>query len=275
MGENNIKEQIIKELKKLSGHNLIELTSRGNTAIFAALYCARKIMGLGKVLIPDQGGWLSYQKYPKHLEMETVEVKTDKGLIDLNDLKEKVKDAKVLLYSDYAGYFAEQDVCNAYNVCKGHCLVILDITASIGYKNYGKYCDFAVCSMGKWKPINLGYGGFLSTNKKILFEKPREIFNTTSFEEQYYEPLLSKLNELKKRQEFLVKECKKIKKDLKDFNILHKDKLGINVVIAFNDEKEKIINYCKKNNYKYTLCPRYIRVNQDAISIEVKRLEVN
>lgn len=272
-----MKEQIIKELKKLSGHDNIELTSRGNTAIFAALYCARKIMGLGKVLIPDQGGWLSYQKYPRQLEMEAVSLNTNRGLIDLDDLREKIKDAKVLLYSDYAGYFAEQDVCDVYNVCKGHCLVILDMTASIGYKSYGEYCDFSVCSFGKWKPVNLGYGGFLSTNKKILFEKPKEIFNTTNFEERYYEALLAKLKDLKKRQQFLVKECKKVKKDLKDFNILHKDKPGINVVVGFSNEKEKenIINYCKKNNYEFTLCPRYIRVNQDAISIEVKRSEVS
>ena len=74
-----MKEQVIKQLQKLSGHEFIELTSRGNTAIFAAIYCARKITGLGKVLIPDQGGWLSYTKYPKMLEMEAEEVKTEEA----------------------------------------------------------------------------------------------------------------------------------------------------------------------------------------------------
>ena len=39
-----------------------------------------------------------------------------------------------------------------------------------------------------------------------------------------------------------------------------------------DEEKDKIIKYCKENNYEYTLCPRYIRVNENAVSIEVKRL---
>ena len=90
-----MKEKVIELLKKYSRHKYIELTSRGNTAIFAALYCARKIKGLGKVLIPDQGGWLTYPKYPKMLQMEVVKLKTDKGIIDIDDLKEKVKEGSM------------------------------------------------------------------------------------------------------------------------------------------------------------------------------------
>ena len=56
-------------------------------------------------------------------------------------------------------------------------------------------------------------------------------------------------------------------------DIIHADKKGINVVIKFRNEAEKkrIIYYCDKNNYQYTECPRYKRVNCNAISIEVKR----
>ena len=48
---------------------------------------------------------------------------------------------------------------------------------------------------------------------------------------------------------------------------------GHNVIVKFNtdEEKEKIINYCDKNELEYTLCPRYIRVEENAVSIEVKR----
>ena len=128
-------------------------------------------------------------------------------------------------------------------------------------------------------------GRFLSMLKNTLrplgrsvFDKPREIFNTINFDEGYLPQLLAKLKTIKKRYELFNKINKKIKKDLKDFNILHKDKAGINVIIKFNDnqEKEKIINYCDKNNLEYTICPKgifgHIRVNCDAISIEVKRL---
>ncbi|MBI4141867.1 hypothetical protein HY484_03010, partial [Candidatus Woesearchaeota archaeon] len=43
--------------------------------------------------------------------------------------------------------------------------------------------------------------------------------------------------------------------------------------VKFNNEQEKqqLIDYCNKNKYEYTLCPRYIRVMDNAISIEVKK----
>ena len=59
---------------------------------------------------------------------------------------------------------------------------------------------------------------------------------------------------------------------LKDFDIIQSN--GINVIVKFNnaEEKLKLIDYCKLYGYEFTLCPRYIRVLEDAISIEVKRL---
>ena len=272
-----MKQEAIRKLKELSGHEFIELTSKGDTAIFAALYCARKIMGLGKVLIPDQGGWRTYPDYPKKLQMDVEYVKTDRGKIDLEDLKDKAEDdeAKILLYQDYSGYFARNDVEKIYTICKGKLIVILDITASLGADDFSGYCDISLSSFGRWKPVNLHYGGFLSTNKKILFEKPKEIFNTTEFDESKYEALLDRLEHVKERQISLREKCRKIKEELKDFDVVYPESESLVVVARFKDEteKENIINYCRQNNYEYTLCPRYIRLNEDAVSIEVKRTE--
>ena len=60
-----------------------------------------------------------------------------------------------------------------------------------------------------------------------------------------------------------------------EYDIIHPESESLVVVIGFKDseEKENIINYCRKNNYEYTLCPRYIRIGRDAVSIEVKRLD--
>lgn len=269
-----MKQQVMNTLKKLTNHNFIKLTSRGNTAIFAALYCARKINNTKKtILVPDQGGWFSYFKYPKMLQLVVKKVKTDYGIIDITDLKQKSKDACAFIYSNPAGYFAEQPIKKIYDVCKkNNCLVILDITGSIG--NVNDFGDFFVCSFGRWKPVNLGYGGFVSTNKKEYFEKPKEIFNTTSFDGKYFKPLLDKLLSLKQRYQLFEKINKKVKCDLKNFDVIHKEKRGINAIVNFlnEQEKEKIINYCKKHSLEYTLCPRYIRVNEKAISIEIKRL---
>ncbi len=277
-----MKQKIINILKNYTSHNFINLTERGNTAIFAALYCARKLqLDKKTVLYPDQGGWINYYKYSKMLELNPIAVKTDYGVIDLNDLKEKSKNANCLIYSQPAGYYAEQPVKKIYDICKKNkCMVIMDVTGSIGTGLCdGNYADFCLGSFGKWKPVNLGYGGFLSAREKEYFEKPKEIFNTVNFDEKYFLELSKKLKNLNQRYKLFNKKNKKIKKDLKNFNILHKDKRGINVITKFNDdlEKEKIINYCDKNNLEYVICPkgifRHIKVNCDAVSIEVKRLE--
>ena len=277
-----MKQRIISELKKLTKHEHIELTSRGNSAIFAALYAARKWfldnLKIKKkiILYPDQGGWISYYKYPKMLELEPEKIKTDYGIIDLDNLKNTIEKGNItaLIYSDPAGYFAQQPIKEIYEICKDKCLVILDITGSIGAKQ-GDYADLMIASFGEWKPVNLNYGGFVSIKNKDVYEKAKEIFNTTSFDEKYFNELLKKLEELPKRYELFNKANKKIKNELKDFKIMHKDKKGINVIVKFDDdkEKEKIINYCNNNNLEFTLCPRYIRVNEQAVSIEVKRLE--
>lgn len=270
-----MKDRAIGKLKELTSHNHIQLTERGNTAIFAALYCARKLNPQRKIiLVPDQGGWFTYLKYPKMLQLDVEKLKTDYGIIDLDDLKQKSKTALAIIYSNPAGYFAEQPVEEVYNLCKkNNCLVILDITGSIGKTKNN--ADFLVCSFGEWKPINLEYGGFVSTNNDEYFNKPKEIFNTTAFDENYLEPLLKKLSSLEKRHNLFEKINKKVKQGMKDFNILHKNKKGLNVIVKYtNDhEKEKIINYCKKHNLEFTLCPRYIRVVEQAISIEIKRKE--
>jgi hypothetical protein len=151
--------------------------------------------------------------------------------------------------------------------------VILDITAALGKTKNNS--DFMLASFGKWKPVNLKYGGFVSTNKKENFELPKEIFNTTTFDEKQLPQLLKNLNNLEKRYELFDKLNKKVKQDLKDLNILHKDHNGLNVVVKYTteQEKEKIINYCRKHNLEFTQCPRYIRVEEQAISIEIKRKE--
>lgn len=271
--------QIIDLLKKYTKHDNIELTSRGNTAIFAALYISRKINQNKKtVLIPDQGGWLTYKKYPKMLELNLVELKTNQGIIESKELKAALKkyDVNCLLYENPAGYFADQNIKEIYEICKNKCSVILDTSGCISDPELcnGEYADFIIGSFGRWKPVWLEYGGFVSIKNKSHYLFVNEIFNTTEFDEKYYKELLAKLKDVPNRLNKLYDFSKKIKSDLKNKKIIHPDKKGINVIISYNNEnnKQEIINYCEKHKYEYTECPRYIRVMQDAISIEVKRL---
>lgn len=270
-------EQKAKDLlKEYTCHKVVELTERGNTAIFAALYCARKLrLDKKTVLIPNQGGWLTYRKYPKMLGLSTKEIKTDSGLINPSLLR-KETGCCALLYANPAGYFADQPIKDIYDACNGNCAVIVDVTGCLGDKALcvGKYADIMVGSFGKWKPVNLGYGGFVSFKKEEDHQKTKEIFNTTHFDESRLEELYEKLKGCRSRLDDLYRVCVKVKKELRKYDIIHPDKKGINVVLRFhnNSEKNELIKYCENNKYEFTICPRYIRVMENAISIEIKRL---
>jgi hypothetical protein len=215
----------------------------------------------GKLQIPDQGGWLTYQKFPKIFDLDTEEIKTDIGLIN--------KCSGAVLFCNPAGYFAEQ---NLKFIRKKSDLMILDVSGSIGKDTAN--ADIVIGSFGHGKPVNLGTGGFFATNNKDYYDCAKELFPAMQFSGNA-EELLLKLNNLNERYKMYEHYRSKIMSDLGHLDIIHRNKRGINVVVRYGNvkEREEIIDYCHKNMFEYTECPRYIRVLDSAISIEVKRLE--
>ena len=121
----------------------------------------------------------------------------------------------------------------------------------------------------------------------VLFLKDKKVMDVIEKSERVSEKIKPKeLDELKllqnlelahERLVFLVENCNQIKEELVGIglNVFHPDKKGI-VVIAEakkDSDKKKLLEYCKRNELEYVECPKYIRVNEKAISIEVKRLE--
>ena len=269
----NTKEKIIEKLKELTNHKHIEILTKGNSAIWSALQVAKK-----EVLIPEEGGWLTYLQYPKKLGLKLTEVKCYDAILDLSDLKEKSKTADVLLYENPGGYHAEQPIKEIHQICqKNNCLVILDVSGGIGTKLCdGQRVDIIIGSFGRWKPINAEVGGFVSSNNQELFEEMKHSFKILEGEENF-KTILEKINNLPNRINYLLTKRKEVINELKKLDIkkiINRDHLGFVVIVSFEneEEKEKIINYCKTNNLEYTECPRYIRLNKKAISIEIKRL---
>jgi len=263
------KEKIKNLLKELTGTKEVKLLSRGNKAIFVALQIAKRL-GKTDVIMQDQGGWLTYRHHAFKLGMHVIYLRTNYGIVDVKKLGEKINPKSVLILNSLSGYFAEQPMKQIAKIAKRKkTLLINDVSGSIGTKN-AIYGDIIFGSFGKWKPINLGTGAFIAVKNPKYFK-----FFEIEEAELPYDELLEKIKKLPERLKFLGRKCKKIKKDLRDMNILHRKSYGLNVVIKFDNEqeKEKIINYCNSNNLPFTVCPREIRVNTDAISIEVKRLE--
>lgn len=260
-------EEVIQMLKDLTGKKKVILTRRGNKSIKFALK-ALAAAGKTKLFIQDQGGWLTYAQYAKDFGLGLIELKTDYGLIKVNKINDQIDNKSILLVNSMPGYFAFEDMKILLEISKkAGAVLINDASGSIGNEN-AKFGDIIVGSFGKWKPVNVEYGGFIATDGEYLGDME------SVFSANFVEILVGKLKNLKKRIEFLKSKTKKVKLDLKDFEIIHKEHDGLNVVVKFKDdeEKEKILNYCEKNNLEYTICPRYIRVNENAVSIEVKRL---
>ena len=90
--------------------------------------------------------------------------------------------------------------------------------------------------------------------------------------------MLKKIKYVPERLKKLYALQEKVKSELegKKFKVLHRDKRGLNVVVKpmTSEDKEKIIEYCKKKKYEFVQCPKYIRLEEDAISIELKRLDI-
>ncbi len=257
-------------IKDLTTHNNILLVNRGNTAIKLAFEIVKQASDRKKILIPDQAGWLSYKDIPAKLGFEVVEVKTDNGLIDLKDLDIKSSSSAALICMGMPGYFAEDNIKQIASIChENNCLVIEDCTANIGLKDNSQFVDFSICSFGKWKPVNLGNGGMLTVKSDKYFSLVK---NKGEFDE--IEALQKKLDKLGTRFEKFLELNETVKNDLKEFEIIHKSKRGINVVVKFSSltEKEKLIKYCETNGFNYVECPKYYKILCDAISIEIKRL---
>jgi len=245
-------------LKKLTGKKHVYLVSRCNEAIKQSL----KILDKSLALIQNEGGWLTYRQYPK----KYVELKTQNGFVDLDDLEEKANQDSVLLMHSSPGYLGNDEMEKISTVCKSKkCLLINDCCGSIG-TDAAKLGDIIVGSFGKWKPVWLGHGGFIASDEKLSVEE--------NFDFSKEKELASHLESLDSRLKKIHEACSKIKKDLSDFDIIKKDSKGLVVIVKFRNDKERseIVKYCEANNYQYTECPRYIRSNEKAISIEVKRL---
>lgn len=248
-------------LKELVDKKFVIFTKRGNAAILAALKLV-KHLGMKKVLIQDMGGWITYPQFIDKLKLEQVRIKTNHGLV------EEVPDGDVLLMNSMAGYFALHDMRKVRQKAK-NLFLINDVAGSIGTEE-AKVGDLIIGSFGRWKPLNVEEGGFLATDNEDHFSFLKQFSEDINFEK-----LLVKLNNLQSKLKFFDEFSSKIKHDLKDFDVIHRDSKGVNVVVRFSDEEEKakLINYCEKLGVSFEECPKYIRVLDQAISIEVKRID--
>jgi dTDP-4-amino-4,6-dideoxygalactose transaminase len=278
MMEFNVFNQIKAEIKNLTNITFVALAKRGNHAIEMALQIA-KDEGKTKCLMFDQGGWITYPQFAEKLGFEIEVIPTNKAKVDLEDLKTKVTKDCVLIMHSLSGYFRHPRMGDIHKICQGKgAMLINDCCGSIT-KPELLQGDIFVCSFGKWKPINHGTGGFIGTRNSTLF------YTKIKYDEKIAEEVIENPEDLLKKVERVFvridridEKANQILKELDDNGLSYlnnQDHLLLAIVCPYksDESKQKIIKIAESYGCTFEECPRAIRVNKEAISIEVKRIE--
>ena len=266
-------ELCINEIKNLTTKDEVKITSSGNNSIFIALSSVE-----GDIIVPDQGGWHGFKQIGKFLNKNILPVKTDLGLINidyLNDLD--INDNSALIFTSFAGYTAEQNIKSICKFCKNNgILSIEDASAGIGDKyQLGKHSDIIIASTGSPKMINVGYGGFIASNREEILKNTKIAQKLSKTSNIISAGIYSELKTVAKNLEDTVNATQHIKKNIN--NTIHTNKRGVNVIIPHSNSKSICWNLKNKltiNKKSFiTNCPNYNRIKQKAVCVEIKNLD--
>ena len=283
------------KLVSMTNHSYAKLVNSGNAAILSAMNSIE-----GAILIPDQGAWNGFKQIAKFLNKDLITVKTNKGLIDLDNLNESIiqssdnnlidldDDNKPALFlTSFAAYTAEQDlkaICDFAH--KNNILVVEDASGAIGdYENRlanGNYSDIIIGSTGSPKIVNVEDGGFITTNNNSIFEKSSLILKTSKASNITACGIYNELDFATENLKKTVDACSYLKEMIGDetnSNVYHNDKRGINVIIEAEDPKS--LSYKLRQEFvldshgMITKCPNYNRLKEKAVAIEIKNLDIS
>lgn len=263
------KEAIAKKtLEKLTGKtNIIFQESCREATKNLVKKLKQENPGLKKLLLQEEGGWHTYPKLaaPNNLELTYLPMKN--GKILLEELKKH--NHSILIANSMPGYAYNEDMQQIQSTCKENNIILIDdASASIGTKK--PVGNYIVCSLGEHKPISTGKGGFIATNNSLELKE-------TIYSQEKYEAIITETKNLAKKLFHWKTLKQKLQEELisKGFKILNEE-TGINLLAEYNDEEERetLINFIKTKKYEYVECPKYIRTNKKALSIEIKRKKV-
>ena len=265
-------------ISEITGHEHVKTVNSGNSAILAAMNSFKD-----KILIPDQGGWTGFRNMAEFRGIEVIEVPTDLGIINPEVLEDFINKHRpeALFITSFAGYISEQPVKELFNVCDDKDVILVeDASGGIGDKaknlGNGEHAHVIVASTGSPKIINVGSGGFISTNHNKLFKESKVLLKTLKANPVTCAGISEEIKNapqiLSKTTEF----CSMLKKEFK--SAVYSDKRGISVALKTDDPKKT--GYLLRQKLKadgrsiVTVCPRYERLMIDAVCLEIKNLDV-
>ena len=266
------------KISEITGHEYVKIVNSGNSAILAAMNSFND-----KVLIPDQGGWTGFRNMAEFKGIEVVEVPTDLGIINPEVLEDTINEHKpeALFITSFAGYIAEQPVKGLFEVCDDKGVILVeDASGGIGDKEKklgnGKHAHVIVASTGSPKIVNVGNGGFISTNNNEILKGSKILLKTLKANPVTCAGISEEIKNASHILSKTTEACSILKKEFE--SAIHPNKRGISVALKTDDPKKT--GYLLRQKLKadgrsiITVCPRYERVMMDAVCLEIKNLDV-
>lgn len=269
----NYSEKVKEKVKKLTSHENVVLTNNGNAAIMLAISASSE-----NIIVPDQGGWNGFKQISKLLNKNIIDLKTDQGLVESDEL-EKHEDSTLILTS-FAGYSGEQNLKEISEICReNNILLIEDASGGLGDSHKkvgnGKYSDIIIASTGSPKIINVGSGGILSVKNNEILEETKVLQKITKTNEIIASGMYSELKNIDEKLRLTFNANNYLKNNLDD--VIHADLRGLNTIIKDSNPKElswKLKETLKTNKSGFiTKCPNYNRIKEKAVAIEIKNLD--
>jgi hypothetical protein len=188
---------------------------------------------------------------------------------------------EVLFLTSFAGYIAEQPVKDLFKVCDNNNVVLVeDASGGIGDTQKrlanGDHAHIILASTGSPKIVNVGSGGFISTNNNEILRRSKFILRSLKANHVTCAGITEEVKNASDALEKTINACVYIKSKLK--TVIHPDKRGITVALETDDPKET--GYLLRQKLKadgrniITTCPRYDRLEMDAVCLEVKNLDL-
>ncbi|MDR2967563.1 MAG: DegT/DnrJ/EryC1/StrS family aminotransferase [Methanobacteriaceae archaeon] len=281
--ENSYLREVESKIISKTKHSHGKVVNSGNAAIAVAMNAIK-----GPILIPDQGAWHGFKQIAKFLNKEIIIFETDLGLISKKNLDNilaankniKLKDSEPAIFlTSFAAYSAEQPIFEIANWChENNVLLVEDASGGITDPEKklanGHYSDIIVCSTNSPKVVNVGNGGFITTNRIEIFDKSRVLLNICKSNNITNKGIFTELDFSEYNLKKNIEATDYIKNSLD--NVVHRDKRGTNIILATKNpqhlSKYLRINFNVEGKSIITMCPNYNRIKQKAIAIEIKNL---
>jgi hypothetical protein len=265
-------------IKTITGHEYAKIVNSGNSAIMAAMSNFN-----GPIILPDQGGWNGFKKIAEILGLEVLYMPTNLGIIEIELLQDFIfeKRPEALFLTSFAGYMAEQPVEEIYQICEDHGVFLVeDASGAVGDPSgnlcCGKHAHILLASTGSPKIVNVGSGGFITSNDSNIFKNNIYLYKTLRASTVTCAGLIEEIQRAFKVFSRTISACEFLKRELKF--VLHSKKRGINVCLL-TDHPKSMASELRKSLKVHgggfiTTCPRYDRIKIPAVCLEIKNLDI-